>query len=114
MEWRVGEWEHCTATCGSDGVQHRVVSCVWNKHPDIYSNKKQKINSEAALKMQNMILEHKNKYNSTANEDVAVYEYVDPLLCQIELRPVDQRPCNRISCPAYWRAAGWSKVSNSF
>ncbi|CAL4063966.1 unnamed protein product, partial [Meganyctiphanes norvegica] len=28
VRWLMGEWEHCSATCGQDGLQERVVSCV--------------------------------------------------------------------------------------
>lgn len=27
-KWKAGPWEHCSATCGTHGVQHREVSCI--------------------------------------------------------------------------------------
>ncbi|KAF2368770.1 Thrombospondin type-1 (TSP1) repeat [Trinorchestia longiramus] len=33
--WSESEWEHCSATCGSHGVQQRVVSCVAVDEPQV-------------------------------------------------------------------------------
>ncbi|KAK3927660.1 Protein madd-4 [Frankliniella fusca] len=27
--WRVGEWSECAARCGTSGVKHRILQCVW-------------------------------------------------------------------------------------
>lgn len=28
FHWIIGKWEHCSATCGENGISHRQLYCV--------------------------------------------------------------------------------------
>lgn len=86
FEWVVGEWEPCSATCGTKGVQHREIYCV----------------PKSVL----------NKFAKRRNATVLVEPWkfmVNPKRC-FDMSPLTEQYCNRIPCPTYWTFSEWSQV----
>lgn len=58
MHWISGEWEHCSATCGSEGIQFRLVSCV-----RIIPSKQQALRNEETKENIKSLLANENLSN---------------------------------------------------
>lgn len=90
FHWIAGEWEPCSATCGSRGTQQRELYCV-----------PQSVLSEAVYSNNNTVLREVWRF------------MVSPTKCP-GIRPGDTRPCNRIPCLSYWMYDEWSQVPSSW
>ncbi|XP_018568687.1 A disintegrin and metalloproteinase with thrombospondin motifs 3 [Anoplophora glabripennis] len=88
FQWIAGEWEPCTKSCGTIGMQSRELYCV----PSSVLN-------EALF-----------KYNGVVTNPWL--NMVNPKKCP-GIKPPPQRPCNRIPCPSYWTFGEWSECSAS-
>ncbi|RXG69077.1 ADAMTS-like protein 3 [Armadillidium vulgare] len=124
VRWIAGHWEHCTRTCGSNGIQFRLVSCARrqlyssNDNQDFYTPKNQL--PYKAFKNMSTLLEDeifwqgqrfKNVNSNREEQEVTEYYYVDPSFCDAKLKPVSERPCNRVTCKVDWKEIGWSECS---
>nr|XP_023012817.1 A disintegrin and metalloproteinase with thrombospondin motifs 2-like [Leptinotarsa decemlineata] len=88
FEWISGEWEPCSTTCGTLGMQHREIYCV-----------PKSIVTTVLL-----------QFNGTVTNP---WRYmVNPNRCS-RSKPSTVRPCNRKPCFSYWTFGEWSQCSAS-
>ncbi|KAG5863326.1 A disintegrin and metalloproteinase with thrombospondin motifs 2, partial [Gonioctena quinquepunctata] len=88
FEWISGDWEPCSTSCGTLGLQHREIYCIPNSVLTI------------------VLLQ----FNGTVTEP---WRYmVNPNRCS-NSKPTTLRPCNRIPCFSYWTFDDWSQCSAS-
>ncbi|XP_043274016.1 A disintegrin and metalloproteinase with thrombospondin motifs 2-like [Venturia canescens] len=86
VKWIPGLWQECSATCGTQGIQHRDLFCVNTSFVD---------------------------KNVTNENELTVYKImVSPMRCKGERRPQTKRECNRIACPGNWIFNDWSSSRN--
>lgn len=81
FKWISGNWEPCSKTCGSYGVQYREIYCI--PHTSIYLN--------------NTKIDEPWKIMASPNKCVGI-------------APANQKSCNRIPCHSYWEHGAWSQV----
>lgn len=88
--WIAGEWEPCSATCGTTGVQNRELYCVPQSilNAVVYSN------------------------NDTVLQEPWRY-MVSPAKCP-GAKPLDVQSCNRTPCVSFWVYDEWSEVRAHF
>ncbi|XP_066156284.1 A disintegrin and metalloproteinase with thrombospondin motifs 3-like [Euwallacea fornicatus] len=87
FKWVPGDWESCSATCGSFGVQERELYCVPSS------------------------VAHSVDLQYNINENVWKY-MVNPRKCTGDLL-IAMRPCNRVPCYYNWEYSDWSECSVS-
>ncbi|XP_030754614.1 A disintegrin and metalloproteinase with thrombospondin motifs 2-like isoform X1 [Sitophilus oryzae] len=87
FKWVPGDWEPCSQTCGSNGLQYREIYCV----PESLFGTVSNISA---------ILANPWKY------------MVNPTKCA-KNKPADVRECNRKPCFYYWEFGNWSQCSES-
>ncbi|CAG9769262.1 unnamed protein product [Ceutorhynchus assimilis] len=86
FEWIAGEWEPCSATCGSSGVQYREMYCIPNS-----------------------ILQTFDEADTTL--PVNIWKHmVNPRKCT-GIAPSNLKACNRIPCLYYWGYSEWTECS---
>nr|XP_022919274.1 A disintegrin and metalloproteinase with thrombospondin motifs 2-like [Onthophagus taurus] len=86
FHWITSEWESCSKTCGSHGIQHRELYCL----PQNVMNETKSLNS----------IDFPWKF------------MVSPNKCG-ENPPPSIRHCNRIPCLSFWEFGNWSECSTS-
>lgn len=79
--WVTGDWEDCSASCGQTGWQRRWVSC-------------QQASSRGQQQQQQLQLQLRSVHSKLCGDE----------------RPDTKRTCNRVPCPATWRAGPWTPV----
>ncbi|CAG9864125.1 unnamed protein product [Phyllotreta striolata] len=82
FEWFAGDWEPCSASCGTLGVQHREVYCLPN----------------SVLVETNGTVDRPWRY------------MVNPSRCG-EGKPMSLMACNRQPCFVYWTFGNWTQCS---
>lgn len=83
----MGQWEPCSATCGTKGVQHREIYCV-----------PKSVLTKLSFRHNGTVLDQPWKY------------MVNPNRC-FDMSPLTEQYCNRIPCRSYWTFGEWSQVS---
>lgn len=83
FKWIPGEWEECTSTCGSTGIQHRQIYCV---HASVNVTK---------------VISH--------TAEIIYRDMLPPDRCGPPVRTEQQ--CNRVPCQGRWVFDEWSAVS---
>lgn len=89
FEWVAGEWEPCSTTCGTSGIQYRELYCL----PKSVLTKLNRHNGNATLKSPWKYMVSPNKCSGMA--------------------PQSMRFCNRKPCFSYWSFGEWSECSAS-
>lgn len=88
FQWYPGDWEPCSATCGSHGLQNREIYCIPNSvssYPEVV---------DKACKTVWKYIMNPNKCSGTP--------------------PSNTRACNRVPCVYNWQFTEWSEVIIAF
>lgn len=135
FHWKIGAWDLCSEDCAG-GYQRRVVECV-RKDDESYANDKMCLKTRAKPTTQrvcNIQPCAAEWYESgwrpcsqTCGKGIQLrqivcrrkisqdqYDTVEDSSCDIE-KPTGilQQECNKVSCPAEWKALAWSECSRS-
>lgn len=133
FRWFTGEWESCSATCGTDGEQYRVVYC----HQVLANGKRFTVDDSKCEKDRPPVKQNCNRFSCpewnagpwsacskncgdawqyravTCNSEKAEDEgkLLPEAACNSEGKPEDRRTCNLGPCEGlHWVETPWKLV----
>ncbi|XP_056648197.1 A disintegrin and metalloproteinase with thrombospondin motifs 2-like isoform X3 [Diorhabda sublineata] len=85
FKWVPGEWEPCTTSCGTLGVQHREIYCL----------------PGSVLESTNSTIKNPWRF------------MVNPIRCDGDTKPSSLKFCNRKPCLSFWTFGNWTQCSST-
>lgn len=126
--WWTGPWQHCSVTCGTNGLHKRTVICVRSLGSDeqIALEDKSCEGEEKPIEVEPC--HHKDPCPGTAEWRVGDWTTCDANPCSMQTReiqcaqpvvgcdktpvPASRRQCSNITCET-WQTGNWSECSKS-
>ncbi|XP_069137146.1 A disintegrin and metalloproteinase with thrombospondin motifs 6-like [Argopecten irradians] len=127
-KWWAGAWQHCSLTCGKNGVHRRTVICVRNLGRDeqIALEDKNCMDQEKPIEIEPC--HHKDPCPGTSNWVIGSWSEChgnpcekqhrsvlceDPEIgCDESLKPNIEQSCTNVTC-GVWRSEPWSECTRS-